>query len=148
WDRGAGVRVALGTSYGYAYSNRLDAASLLQAADAAAAALREDAAGPVVELTQRSGPVVNAAVRPAGDIPAAEKVGWLRRLDEAARAVSPQVRQVVGVYGDSIQRVIVAASDGRWVEEERPRVRLMAQVVAARRDLIQTGWYGPAAMSG
>src|SRR6188474_255658 len=35
-DRGAGVRVALGTSYGYAYSNRLDRDSLLQAAEAAA----------------------------------------------------------------------------------------------------------------
>src|SRR3954452_19184626 len=31
-DRGAGVRVGRGTSFGYAYSNRLDRASLLEAA--------------------------------------------------------------------------------------------------------------------
>jgi len=147
-DRGAGVRVALGTSYGYAYSNRLDAGSLLRAAEAAAAALSEGAAGTVVDLTGRTGAPVNAVERPAGDLPAAEKVAWLRRLDDAARSVSPEVRQVVGVYGDSIQRVTVATSDGRWVEEARPRIRLVAQVVAARGDLIQTGWYGPAAMSG
>ncbi len=147
-DRGAGVRVALGTSYGYAYSNRLDAGSLMRAAEASSAALHDGAAGTVVDLTERSRDPVNAVERPAGDLPAAEKVAWLRRLDDAARSVSAEVRQVVGVYGDSIQRVTVATSDGRWIEEARPRIRLVAQVVAARGDLIQTGWYGPAAMSG
>ena len=39
-DRGAGVRVARGTSYGYAFSNRLDRDALLNAAAAASAALR------------------------------------------------------------------------------------------------------------
>jgi hypothetical protein len=39
-DRGAGVRVARGTSYGYAFSNRLDRDALLEAAEAAAAALQ------------------------------------------------------------------------------------------------------------
>ena len=34
-DRGAGVRVCVGTSYGYAYSNRLDREALLAAAEAA-----------------------------------------------------------------------------------------------------------------
>jgi predicted Zn-dependent protease len=34
-DRGAGVRVVRGTTYGYAYSNRLDRDSLLEAAAAA-----------------------------------------------------------------------------------------------------------------
>jgi len=36
-DRGAGVRVARGTSYGYAFSNRLDRDALLNAAAAASA---------------------------------------------------------------------------------------------------------------
>ncbi len=44
-DRGAGVRVARGTSYGYAFSNRLDRDALLQAAEAASAALTEEAGG-------------------------------------------------------------------------------------------------------
>ena len=91
---------------------------------------------------------MNHVERPAGDVAAADKVAWLREVDDAARAVSPEVRQVVGVYGDSLQRVLIATSDGRWVEETRPRIRLVAQVVAARGDVIQTGWYGPAAMSG
>jgi TldD protein len=46
-DRGVGVRVVRGTSSAYAYTNRLDADSLLEAARVAAAALREQ---PVAEV--------------------------------------------------------------------------------------------------
>jgi len=147
-DRGAGVRVAVGTTYGYAFSNRLDRASLLEAAEAASAALRGDAPASVVDLTRREGPGTNRVQRPAADVPAATKVGWLREVDDAARGYSPEVSQVVGVYGDSLQRRLIAASDGRWVEEDRPRIRLVAQVVAKRDANVQTGHYGPAACSG
>jgi TldD protein len=147
-DRGAGVRVAEGTSYGYAFSNRLDRASLLQAAEAASAAMRGEARTDVVDLTERPGRGTNTAERPAGDLDAATKVGWLREVDEVARGVSPEVVQVIGVYGDSLQRRLIAASDGRFVREDRPRIRLVAQVVARRGDVIQTGWHGPAACAG
>jgi TldD protein len=147
-DRGAGVRVAVGTSYGYAFSNRLDRDALLEAADAASAALREGATGDVVDLTERPGRRTNRAERPAGAVPAADKVAWLRAVDDAARAFSPEVTQVVGVYGDSLQRKLIATSDGRWIQEERPRIRVVAQVVAKRGDIIQTGFNGPAACAG
>jgi TldD protein len=147
-DRGAGVRVVRDTSYGYAYSNRLDRDSLLEAAEAASAALRGDAPGEVVDLARADGPGRNRAERPAAELAASSKVAWLKEVDEVARAVSPEVVQVVGVYGDSLQRRLIAASDGRWVEEDRPRIRLVAQVVAKRGELIQTGWHGPAACAG
>src|SRR4029077_20924175 len=147
-DRGAGVRVCVGTSYGYAYSNRLDRDALLAAADAASAALREGESGSVVDLRVIVGSAVNPVERPAEMVPAADKVAWLRAVDDAARSFSPEVTQVVGVYGDSLQRVLIATSDGLWVEESRPRIRLVAQVVAARDGNIQTGFHGPAACSG
>src|SRR5215210_683360 len=103
-DRGAGVRVARGTSYGYAFSNRLDRDALLQAAEAASAALTEDAAGTVVDLQDSAKRDVNHADRPASDVGSALKVGWLEELNDAARGFSPEVVQVVGVYGDSLQR--------------------------------------------
>jgi TldD protein len=147
-DRGAGVRVARGTSYGYAFSNRLDRHALLQAAEAASAALRSEESGSVVDLTTREGPDTNRVERPAADLPAADKVSWLREVDDAARSFSPEVVQVTGVYGDSLQRRLIATSDGRWIEEDRPRIRIVAQVVAKRGDVIQTGFHGPAACAG
>jgi TldD protein len=147
-DRGAGVRVGAGAAFGYAYSNRLDRDSLLEAAEAASAALRSGEPGDVADLTRLEGPGRNRALRPAHRVSPAEKVGWLRELDDAARGFSPEVTQVTGVYGDSLQRRLIAASDGRWVEEDRPRIRLVAQVVAKRGDVIQTGAYGPGSCSG
>jgi TldD protein len=147
-DRGAGVRVGHGTSFGYAYSNRLDRASLLQAAEAAAASVTGGDPGDVVDLRTLDPPVVHAAVRDAASASAADKVAWVREADDAARAFSPEVRQVTAVYADSLQRMLVAASDGRWVEEVRPRVRLVVNVVAGRNGNIQTGFHGPAGLAG
>src|SRR4249919_3756791 len=79
-DRGAGVRVAQGASYGYAYSNRLDRDALLEAAEAASAALREGEPGSVVDLRTVEGAGTNRVQRPADGVAAAEKVAWLREL--------------------------------------------------------------------
>lgn len=147
-DRGAGVRVGHGTSFGYAYSNRLDRDSLLAAAAAAAASVSEDRPGEVVNLKALEPPVVHAATRDAASATSAEKVAWVREADDVARSFSDEVRQVTAVYGDSLQRVLIATSDGRWVEELRPRVRLMVTVVAARDGNIQTGSHGPAGLAG
>jgi TldD protein len=150
-DRGAGVRVGTPetTSFGYAHTNRLDREALLEAARAAAASVAEEGApGLVADLRTLEPPVVHEARRPAGDVPAADKVAWVREADEVARGVSPEERQVVASYADALQRVLIATSDGRWVEESRPRIRLVAQVVAARGDTIQTGLHGPAGSAG
>jgi TldD protein len=147
-DRGAGVRVGHGTSFGYAYSNRLDRESLLHAAAAAAASVTEDGAGDVVDLRALEPPVVHEALRDAASASSAQKVGWVREADDAARAFSAEVRQVTCVYSDSVQRVTIATSDGRWVQETRPRVRLVVNVVAARDSVIQTGHHGPAGLAG
>jgi len=147
-DRGAGVRVGHGTSFGYAFSNRLDRDALLDAAAAAAAAVAGAAASQVVDLRTQDPPIVHRAERPAEAVPAAEKVEWLRAVDDVARAFSPHVRQVSASYGDSVQRVLIATSEGRWVEELRPRIRLGVQVVAGRDGVIQTGFHGPAGLAG
>jgi TldD protein len=147
-DRGAGVRVARGTSYGYAFSNRLDRDALLNAAEAAAAALVGDAPGAVVDLREQDPPIVHGVEVSRDAVAAEEKVAWLREADDAARSLSPEVRQVTASYADSLQRVLIASSDGRLVHEERPRVRLVVQVVAGRDGVIQTGFHGPAALAG
>jgi TldD protein len=146
-DRGAGVRVGHGTSFGYAYSNRLDRDSLLQAAGAAAASV-DEGPGAVVALRTLDPPLVHEAIRDAASASSADKVAWVREADDAARAFGPEVRQVTALYSDSLQRVTIATSDGRWVEEVRPRVRLVVTVVAARDGVIQTGFHGPAALAG
>jgi TldD protein len=147
-DRGAGVRVGHDGNYGYAHSNRLDREALMTAAEAAAASLADGRPGDVADLRTLEPAVVHEATREASAVPVADKVAWVREADDAARAHSPEVRQVAATYTDSIQRLLIATSDGRWVQETRPRVRLSVSVVAARDGVIQTGHHGPASLAG
>jgi len=146
-DRGAGVRVFYGEAQAYAYTNRLDAASLAGAAAAAAGAVR--GAGERVEMVDLRSPEQGAAASvPATEVSRTQKVDWLREADDAARGVDATVRQVVVVYGESRQHVVIANSLGDWTEEVRPRIRLFAQVVAVRDGVMQTGFEGPGALAG
>jgi TldD protein len=147
-DRGAGIRVIAGDTTGYAYSNRLDREALLEAARAAAAAARGTERVEVVDLRRAEPEVVHEVREPAADVSADRKVAWVQEADHAARSHGAEVRQVVVGYGDAVQRLLVASSEGGWVEEERHRVRLMAQVVAARDGVVQTGFDGPAGLGG
>jgi TldD protein len=147
-DRGAGIRVIAGDTTGYAYSNRLDREAVREVARAAAAAARGTGREEVVDLRRAEPEVVHEVQKPAADVPADRKVAWVQEADHAARSHGAEVRQVVVGYGDAVQRLLVASSEGGWVEEERHRVRLMAQVVAARDGVVQTGFDGPAGLGG
>jgi TldD protein len=147
-DRGAGVRVFHGESQAYAFSNRLEAASLREAARAAASAVK-DAADSSSSIDLRPGRLIRHPVAmPPDRVATDRKVQWLQEAEDAARSFDPAVRQVLVAYGDSLQRLLVANSDGTWAEEERPRVRLVVQVVAAREGVMQTGFEGPAGLIG
>jgi TldD protein len=146
-DRGAGVRVFHGEAQAYAYTNRLDARSLDEAALAAASAVRDGGEG--VELVDlRSAPSAAPQPATATEVARTRKVEWLREADEAARGVDATVRQVMVVYGESRQHVMIANSLGDWTDEVRPRIRLFAQVVAVRDGVMQTGFEGPGALAG
>jgi TldD protein len=147
-DRGAGIRVFHGESQSYAFSNRLEAASLREVAQAAASAVRNGAAGVTAVELRRSEPLTHPEPKPAGEVPMDRKVAWLREAEDAARSLDPAVRQVLVVHADSRQRILVANSEGLWAEEIRPRLRLAAQVVAMRDGVFQTGFEGPGGLAG
>jgi TldD protein len=147
-DRGAGIRVISGDTSAYAHSNRLDPGALLEAARAASSAVSGSRRETVLDFSTPDPPVVHLPEEPAAGLTQERKVGWVREADDAARAVSEEVRQVVAVYGDSTQRLLVANSEGLWVEEDRQRLRLFVSVVAARDGVLQTGFEGPAGLGG
>jgi TldD protein len=140
--RGAGVRVVVGPRAGYAYSDDLDEASLLRAADAASLISRDgrehDA---VVSLTAASAPALYDA---HADEPAdsARYVDLLARADVAARAFDPRVDSVNATLTDELQYVQIASSDGRVVTDRRPLVSLGVQVVARENGRRENGYIG------
>jgi TldD protein len=148
-DQGAGVRVITGRRTGYAYTNVLTRDALLEAArTAAATAVSGSAQASLADLTARTPPVTHPVSRDPLAADGAALAEMVRRADDAARSVSADVRQVTVHYGDARQAVLIANSDGQRCTEQRTRVRLSCQVVAARDGVIQTGHFGPGAAKG
>ncbi len=139
-DRGAGVRVVVGETTGYAHTADLSEAGLLLAAEAAAAVAREAKGTRSVALarTEPSRPY-DVTIYPE-DVEKARKIELLARADEAARTAGSAVSQVSAGYGDSRRRIQVANSDGILVTDDQVRSRFSVQCVAVGDTGMQTGY--------
>jgi TldD protein len=142
-DRGAGIRVLRGRQTAYAYTNVLTREALVDAARVAAAAIQGQAQTRVADLTTATPAVTHPAERDplAADRPALVRI--VQTADDAARGVDGAVRQVTVLYADATQDLYIANSEGHRSTEQRVRTRLVAQVVAARDGVVQTGFEGP-----
>ena len=72
----------------------------------------------------------------------------MRRACEAARAVSPEIRQAVVRYLDKTRRTAIYNSEGLAAENEEPRTRMAVQAVASDGSQTQTGGRGPGRCMG
>ena len=148
-DRGAGIRVVVGETTGFAHTSDLSETGLRAAAEAAAAAARSGDGGSRQAAfhhtaTTRQSPV---ELLPE-DIAKARKVELLRRADEVARTAGDAIRQVSAGYGDSRRRTLIANSDGLYVEDDVVRMRFMVQAVATGDTGMQTGYQTLARTAG
>src|SRR4051812_23723389 len=121
-DRGAGIRVVVGDTTGFAHTADLTEAGLLAAAEAAAAAARGGGGGVrTVALTRRQSSRGYDIGTYPGDVPKASKVALLTRADEVARSSGGAISQVSVSYGDNRRRILVANSDGLLAEDDTVR---------------------------
>ena len=139
-DRGAGIRVVVGETTGYAHTADLSAPGLAAAAEAASAAARGGGAGTrTVALTRRATHNASTVQIMPFEVAKARKVDLLQRADYAARASGSAIRQVAANYGDSRRRILVANSDGVLAEDQVVRTMFSVSVVAAGDTGMQTG---------
>jgi TldD protein len=149
-DRGAGIRVVVGETTGFAHTADLSEVGLVAAARAAAEVARRNGAGAAGAPATLGGAGVRAvrAVREAPLVPKAAAVELLRRADDAARSSGSAVTQVQAGFGSSRRRVLVANSDGVLVGDEQVRTRLSVSCVAVGDTGLQTGFETAARTAG
>ena len=136
-DRGGSVRVLRGLSTAFGYADAVDELALESLAEELSLS-QTGSPGAVATLAA----VPNTPLESSQDsavIGASDKAGLLRLVDRAARDLSPEVRQVIASYGESVQRVWMAESRGSFAADTRSRVTVSVIVMAARDGLIQTG---------
>ena len=103
-------------------------------------------------LTVKAFPTPSPVSQDPGQVPLAEKVALVRKAETLARAHAENLRpgalkQVSVGYGDSTQRVWIAAAEctagawfGRLTEDHRTQVVLRANVTAGDGTQLQTGY--------
>lgn len=146
--RGAGVRVLVGETTGFAHTADLSEAGLLAAARAARAVAREGKSG--VGPVALGDPAVHATpaeVQPDA-VDKARQIALLRLADETARAEGDAITQVMAALGTSARRILVANSDGVHASDHQVRTRLNVVSVAMGDSGMQTGYQPVAATRG
>jgi len=146
-DRGAGIRVTVGDTTGFAHTADLSESGLLAAAEAAASVARGGESR-TVSLGERGGTGSTLARRPGDTVAKADKIALLARADVAARGAGSAVAQVSASYGDSRRRFVVANSDGVLATDDQVRTRMAVSVVAVGDTGRQSGFESVAATVG
>ena len=140
-DRGAGIRVVVGETTGFAHTADLSENGLRTAAEAAAAAARGGTGGTrVVDLTRTTAPAPNVVRIQPEDIPKGDKVALLTRADHAARAEGGAIKQVTARVADNRRRILVANSDGLLADDDQVKTLFAVSCVAVGDTGMQTGY--------
>lgn len=140
-DVGAGIRVLSGEATAYAYTNDISKEGLLEVANIASHAAKGGKKDANIDLTAMKPLVKFEFKKRPEDVKTEEKVAVVKAAEKAARSVDEQkIKQVIVGYGDTVQKITIANSNGTYVEDERIRTRMVVSAVASDGGTIQTGY--------
>ncbi|MCC5868505.1 MAG: metalloprotease TldD [Gammaproteobacteria bacterium] len=141
-DQGVGVRAVTGERTGFAYSDVITAEALRASADAAGAIAGRGGEGSVQAWRATPSRPLYPDVNPLATMADADKVSWLKRIDEQTRALDPRVTQVIASLAAIHEIILVAASDGTLAADIRPLVRVNVSVIVEHEGRREQGASG------
>ncbi len=144
-DKGVGVRVIRDKKTYYAYTNDFSKEGIFELIRALN--LR-DSKGRSIDLKR----IKPSIIHPVNILPSAasisERIGFVRRANDLAWSLDKKIKQVKVYYGDTVQRVKIANSDFKYVDEERIYTLFFIHVVTAENGVIQTGYEAVGGLKG
>ena len=147
-DFGAGVRVFYGTTAIYAYTNDLSERSLLTAADAVSKAAKGTSIIQPIDLTKIEFENIHPIQIPNNTVAKSDKIDFIRKINEASRNFNKLIAQVDITFQEKMQKVLIANSEGLWVEDSRNYSRVVVRSIASDGKEKQTGGENPGGHAG
>jgi len=142
-EQGVGVRAVAGEKTGFAYSDEIILPALLDAASSARAIAQHGAAGNAPAVFRgETGLKLYQATDPLASLADDAKVKLLERVEAAARAQDPRVKQVMASLAAVHEVVLVVRSDGVIAGDVRPLVRLNVTVIVEQNGRREQGSHG------
>ncbi|MBK3493783.1 TldD/PmbA family protein [Viridibacillus sp. YIM B01967] len=147
-DFGIGIRIFSGLQSIYTYTNDISEEGLLLAAKRAALAIKGGVTGTVHPLQKETFNPIHKISQMPQTVEHARKAAIMRQANEIARNYDERIKQVGLRYLDEEQNILIANSEGKFVEDTRVYSRLSIQATASEGNELQTGFYGPGAHAG
>lgn len=138
-DYGIGIRIFSGLNSVYTYTNNSSPLNLLEIAKKASIALRSIPRSAKIDFVMESVKNNHKIKSDPRTVSKNIKVDLMRRGFEAAYKYKSNINQVVVNYMDYTQNVLIANSDGKFVEDERTRTRYTVSAVSEKNGEMQTG---------
>lgn len=146
---GIGIRIFKGLKSVYAYTNDNSLSSMLDTAYKAALALGSLSDEKMVVINNCK---VTTNINPIKLYPHSvdyqDKINIMKKAYKSAKEYSSEISQVSINYSDKEQNVLIANTEGLYIEDNRVRTRLGITSVASRGNENQTGFEGPGACKG
>lgn len=141
---GIGIRIFKGLKSVYAYTNNNSRESLLETAYRAALALGDvkDEAGSII-LNEKKITTIHPIIYYPKDVMYDKKIAILKSAYGGAKNYNDEISQVVASYIDKEQNILIANTEGLFVQDTRVRTRLGVSAVASLGNENQTGFEGP-----
>ena len=147
-DFGIGIRIFSGFQSIYTYTTDFSEEGLVQAAKRAALAIKGGGTGTIHPLQKEIIQPIHTITQMPKSVEHARKVAVMRKANDIARKYDERIKQVGLRYIDEEQNVLIANSEGKFVEDTRVHSRLSIQATASDGIEMQTGFYGPGAHAG
>ena len=145
---GVGVRLLQGADACYGYSSDVTPGALLELTENLTHSLREGGAGSPQALQPGAVEDQHLVTRDPDSVPKSERLELLRQLDELTRGHGAEVRQVGASVLEKRRAVLIANSEGRWVEDTRQYARLSLAAIAEKEGGPQTASESPGVLGG
>lgn len=127
---GAGIRACTNDKTYYAYSNIVDEKNLMKMASDLSSLVFGERVVNSIELKQEQVEANHPVLIYPKDVKIDKKKEIMKIIDDTVRAYSDKVSQVEMTLMDSVQHIKIANSDGKYIEDERVRIRLFINVTA------------------
>jgi microcin-processing peptidase 2. Unknown type peptidase. MEROPS family U62 len=147
-DFGIGIRIFSGFNSVYTYTCEKNRDHLVAVAKKAAAALSGVPKNAAIDFTVSPRRNLHPIIKMPGGITKDQKVKLMRQGYEAAKTYDALIDQVVVNYLDYTQNVLIANTEGKFVEDQRTRTRYTVSSVAKRAEKLQSGNMGKGAGKG
>lgn len=140
---GIGIRIFKGLKSVYAYTNNNSLNSLLETAYRAALALGDVKEEKSIVLSEKKIETIHPILYYPKDVQYERKISILKNAYSGAKNYNSDISQVISSYSDKEQNILIANTDGLYVEDKRIRTRLGVSAVASKENENQTGFQGP-----